>query len=287
MLRICSISMPLAGGGTGRDAMTAIGAPDRLGDRKLIGRQILARDQAAIPGEVGGDLLGELALVEQLRPALGQTLQRIGHVGIGEQIADALQAAIGPEIQVLAGLAVAQFVDGVDLATALLILRPEPVHMRAHQHAAPRLRDRRRNHIGPVHRAEARERIVIALDAAGRADGEMAELADATFEQEGEAVARLAEQFVDPHVGRRRERGFCVELDDLVDAAAGHVELHRAEAADARHQRVDHALHEGAGDAASTALPPRSSTAAPASAASGCGQTIIPFFMVMCLRPLP
>src|SRR5690606_17222569 len=81
-----------------------------------------------------------------------------------------------------------------------------------------------------------------------RAGGEMAELADAAFEQEGKAVARLAEQLVGPHLRRRRKRGFCIELDDLVDALARHIELHRAEAANARHQWVDDALHEGAGD---------------------------------------
>jgi hypothetical protein len=123
-----------------------------------------------------------------------------------------------------------------------------------------------------------------ALHAARRADGEMAELVDAAFEQESEAVARLAAQLVLPHVRLRGVRGAGVELDDLMDALAGHVELHRAEAADAAHQRIDHALHEGAGDRRVDGI-----AAALQHRRAGLDRfrlraTIIPFFMVRAFR---
>ena len=163
-------------------------------------------------------------------------------------VARPLEGAVRPEIDVAAGFREAQLVERVDLAGALLVQRPVPMHVRAHHEAALRLANGRRHHVPPVHRAECLQRVIVAFDAAGRAHRRIADLVEVPFEQEGEAIAGLADQLVGPHVRRRRIGGAGVELDDLVGALAGHVDLHGAEAADAAHLRIDDALHEGGGD---------------------------------------
>jgi hypothetical protein len=92
------------------------------------------------------------------------------------------------------------------------------------------------------------QRLGQARDRARHADALVAAVVDPALKHVAVAVARLAQEQVLPlvlaHAGARAG----VELDHLLPVLAGQVHEHRAGTADAAHHRVDHALHQRAGD---------------------------------------
>ncbi len=101
----------------------------------------------------------------------------------------------------------------------------------------------------PRQRAVLLVRLVVHLEVGGGADRLVADVVDAPLQDEAVAVARLALDQVGPHVGPRGERRRRVGIDIAVELLARHVDAARAEARDAAHLRIDHALHQRAGDA--------------------------------------
>ena len=63
----------------------------------------------------------------------------------------------------------------------------------------------------------------------------------------GSLAKSFSFQPIAPHVRRRGQRGFAVEVDAGVYAFAGHVDLAVAESGDTRHLGVDNALHQRCG----------------------------------------
>ena len=74
----------------------------------------------------------------------------------------------------------------------------------------------------------------------------VADLVDRAFEEEAEAVLRLAAHETGPHVGSDRERGPAVEVEQPVHLPPGQVDVHRAEAGHPAHEGVDGGLDERA-----------------------------------------
>jgi hypothetical protein len=81
-----------------------------------------------------------------------------------------------------------------------------------------------------------------------RGDRLVTKLVDRAFQEEPEAVIGLAQNDVFPHVRAHRGGRLAVEIDELMHILPGQVDLHRAEAGNAAHQRIDGGLDQGAGD---------------------------------------
>ena len=236
-----------AGRAVGRHPPAAIVGADRLGRRRAIGGEVGGGHQPAIGAHVGVDLLGDLAGVEDVGPAPGDALQRARHVGIDDALADALQASVLVEIDRPPG-----FGEGVALAVGgaahLLRLPPPEIDMRAHDEALAGPGDRRRADIRPVPAAEALDGLVKGLERARRGDRAVADIVDPALQDEAEAVARLALDQMLPHGRIGGQRRLAMEVDAAMRARRRQIEMAGAEAGDAAHLRIDHALHQGGGD---------------------------------------
>ncbi|MBT7614810.1 MAG: class I tRNA ligase family protein, partial [Rhodospirillaceae bacterium] len=103
-------------------------------------------------------------------------------------------------------------------------------------------------HIAPGHGAVALTSLGKGLAGAGRRDRLIAQIVDGIFQDEAEAVFGFAQDDVLPHLRCCRGWNPAVKVDDLMGAALGHIDLHRAKAGDPAHHGIDHGLHEGTGE---------------------------------------
>ena len=69
----------------------------RLGDAGAITLQILARDRAADPFQIGGDLAPDVAAIEIVEPSVRQMIERHGERALLELDARLRRLAIGQE----------------------------------------------------------------------------------------------------------------------------------------------------------------------------------------------
>ena len=178
---------------------------------------------------------------------LGDAAQGADQVRVVDASPRAVQLAVRIEVDAPARLAVAQAIIGVD-AAGDVAADPESVDVGADDEAGLGVGDGRGHHVGPGHGAVLRLGFGIGLEAAGDGDGLVAHVVAAVPEDEAEAVAHLPHNLVGPHLGGGGGGGAAVEVDAGVDASLRQIELHAAEAGDAGHLGVHHALHEGAGD---------------------------------------
>ena len=129
------------------------------------------------------------------------------------------------------------------------VVGPPVVDVRPHRPAALRPGDRGLDDARPRQAAVLLVRLVVHLEVGRRADRLVADVVHPALQDEAVAVARLALDQVGPHVGPRAERRRRMGVDVAVELLARHVDAAAAETGDAAHQRIDHALHQRAGDA--------------------------------------
>src|SRR4029077_6805441 len=67
---------------------------DRLGDVRLVRLEVVFGDESAVGAEVGRDRVSDLAAVENIWTARGQSLQRVREVGLDHELADLVQPPI-------------------------------------------------------------------------------------------------------------------------------------------------------------------------------------------------
>ena len=192
------------------------------------------------------DGVRDLALVEHLVAVLGDQPERLAEIAIDHAVAHPLGRAVGPAVERPRGGSEGQALV-VRGATHLAVLRPPGAHVRPHRPAALRPADRRLQDLLPWQPPVLPMRVAVGPQAGRRADGLVADVVHAPAQDEAVAVARLRLDAVGPHVGTDRARGGRVEVDVAVEAGGGHRDAAAPEARDAAHERVHHALHEGAG----------------------------------------
>ena len=237
---------PAAGRPVARDPVATVRAPERGVARGAPAAQILRAEQPVVLAHVLHDGVRDLALVEHLVAVLGDQPQGVAEIAIHHAVAHALGRAVGPAVERARGRRERQPLV-VRSPAHLPVLRPPGPDVRAHRPAALRPRDRRLQDLLPRQPPVLAMRVAVGAQAGRRADGLVADVVHAPAQDEAVAVARLRLDAVGPHVGAHRERGGRVEVDVAVEAGGGHRDAAAPEARDAAHQRVHHALHEGAG----------------------------------------
>ena len=169
-------------------------------------------------------------------------------VAVDDAVAHPLGRAVGPAVErarrrgEAGALVVGRAAEGA-------LVRPPVVDVRAHRPAALRPGDGGLDDARPGQAAVLAVRLVVHSEVRRRADRLVADVVHAALQDEAVAVARLALDQVGPHVGPRAERRRRMGVDIAVELLARHVDAAGAEARDAAHQRIDHALHQRAGDA--------------------------------------
>ena len=227
------------------DLQAAIRAADRLGDVDLVRLEVLPGDEPAVGGEVRGDGVGDLAVVEDVRSLRGQPFQGPPQVRLHHRLADRVQRPVVRIERLRRGrrLDASRVRDHV----GSVVRRPESVHVARDREAVARERDRGLDRLLPRDAAEPGQRLVQAGDGARDADRLVPDVVDPAVEHVSVTVRRFANEDRLPLVLAHERTGGAVELEQRI-AALGAVDEHHAASADAAHLRIDDALHEGARD---------------------------------------
>src|SRR5438128_9542942 len=80
------------------DIIPMVLAPERVGADRAVVAQIVEPKEAAMRIHVGGDLLGDLAAVEDVRPAPGDPLEGACEFRILNALAEALGASVALQV---------------------------------------------------------------------------------------------------------------------------------------------------------------------------------------------
>ena len=208
--------------------VAAVGAADgrALDDAVLL--EILAREDAAVAGQIVDHPPRQIAAIERARPVHRDEAQRGGQIGVDEPIARLRQAPAGQEQGPRAGVT-----RGRGLALG------DRRGQRAVEHEARGgVVDRRRDQVGPRDAAAA----VVAVQVIHAGD-------DARDVEGGRAVIDEPPVAQDRRiVERRRGRRLILEVDDDRRLRSGAPHQRHPVAADARGVGLDHAERERRGD---------------------------------------
>ncbi len=232
----------------GRDLVAAIVAPQRRVFNRLPRLQVFDRQERLVLLHVVGDRLGDLAGIEDVGAALGDGAQGLAVVAVDDAVAHPLGRAVGPAIERARRVSEAGALV-IGRAAEGAVVGPPVVDVRPHRPAALRPGDGRLDDARPRQAAVLLVRLVVHFQVGRRADRLVADVVHPALQDEAVAVARLALDQVGPHVGPRAERRRRMGVDVAVELLARHVDAATAEAGDAAHQRIDHALDQRAGDA--------------------------------------
>ena len=225
------------------DPVAAELAPQWVDASRRVGREILAREQPAVGLHVGGDGVRDLTAIEDVSSVLGDAPQSRRHFGILQCVAQSLEAAVGVEVDAPPGFGEAEALL-CQHAPAAVVVCPEEPHVRADRDTRLGMSDGRCHHVCPVHAAVLGLRLEVGLETTRHGDRLIADVVDVILQEEAEAVPRLADDQVLPHLRRGRGGSLAVEVDKGVDAGFGEIDLHAAEAGDAAHLGIDNTLHQ-------------------------------------------
>ena len=196
---------------------------------------------------VGNDALREGAGVEAIGTVAGDGGQGGGEAGVADTVPQAFRAAIGAAIEGDAIRGEGEFAGIGQPAIAALVGGEHAGDVRADDPAIAGEADGALEQIAPGFAAETGMGEGEGAEDARRGDGAVAEFVGVVAHAEAEAVGAFAFEICRPHIGRGRGRTGGQAVDDFVPAGAAVVDVDDAEAADAAHQRVHHALGEGTG----------------------------------------
>ena len=220
-----------AGGGRGRrhDLEVAEAAANRRPLQGAVGRQVLQRDQAVAALHLRGDAAGDLALVKTVPAAGGDLPQGPGQVGLAQDLADLIGAAVGLEVQPQRFRVAAQAIG----AGGEFVVEGE-----GHREALLGQGDGGRQYLFPAHAAVGFQGIQHARHRARHARGLVAEILEHEV-----FLAVLPEE----HVAARRRGGGLAVVDEYLPLALRQVNQHKAAAPQVARPRVGHRQGEAGG----------------------------------------